>query len=190
MKPNRAAKKCSLHSVPERFLIFKWEAWDRSKTPWRMGIFSRKLQRDFTCRKLCCSVNQKILSIHYVPGAGLSARETMANATHDPSSLGLNNGCERPVFHIHQIGKDGESDKAKCWRNRNSHVPSGRVEIGTTTLQSNWVKSSKVEDVQPLATPFLGLYPKPAEAPPVFHRGMYRNVYGSTVCNSRKTETT
>ena len=71
----------------------------------------------------------------------------MANATYVPSSLGLNNGCERPVFHKNQIGKDGESDKAKCWRNRNSHILLGRVEIGTTALQSNWVKSSKVEDV-------------------------------------------
>ena len=73
-------------------------------------------------RKPCCSVSQKLLKIYYVPGAGLSARETLANATYDPSSLGLNIPCGRPAFHAHQTGKDGKSDKTKCWRKRISHV--------------------------------------------------------------------
>lgn len=65
-------------------------------------------------RKLCCSVSQKLLKIYYVPGAGLSARETMANATYDPDSLGVNIPCGRPAFHP---DKDGKSNKTKCWRN-------------------------------------------------------------------------
>ena len=60
-----------------------------------------------------------------------------------------------------------KSDKTKGWGNRNPHELLVRLEIGTTALQSNWVKSRKAKDVQPLAIPFLGLYRKPGEAPSI-----------------------
>lgn len=47
----------------------------------------------------------------------------MANATDDPSSLGLNIPCGEDLHFMHiKPGKDGKSDKTKCWRKRISHV--------------------------------------------------------------------
>lgn len=66
----------------------------------------------------------------------------------------------------------------------------GKSGNGTAALGSNWGKSSKAEDVELLVISFLGLYPKPGEAPSVFTKRSAQEYLLQRCPQSRNTGTT
>lgn len=88
---------------------------------------------------------------------------------HDPSSPGLNNGDRGPTVCTHHTGKDGKSNRSKCWRNRKSHrrlVRMQTVQLFCRAVWWNLVKLKTCTFYSP-AVPFLSVYCGPGEAPPV-----------------------